>query len=62
LARIIPVFAIFSGAIYRIAKHAVVTGYTVGEYTIGIIAVGAVTYFSGPGEVTLAAFAPAVAP
>ena len=61
-ASTISVFAIFSGAVKRVAKHAVVTADAVGEYAIGIIAVGAVTHFPGPGEVTLAVLAGAVAP
>ena len=42
------VFAIFSGAIYRIAEDAVVTVDAIGEHAIGIIAVGAVTHFPSP--------------
>ena len=45
-----------------IAKHAVVTADAVGECAIGIITVGAVTYFPGAGEVALAVLASTVGP
>ena len=62
MGRAISDLAFFNDAIQRIAKHAVVAVDTVGEYAIGIIAIGAVTDFPGPGEVTLAALASAVTP
>jgi len=62
LRRAISKLAGLSVAIQRVAKHAVVTADVVGEYAIGINAVGAVTHFPSPGEVTLAMLAGAVVP